>query len=113
MPTCPTALTWTAKPTSQCGATNSMFVVPMVRINGIPQDLPKGMVLDPSVLPQSSTGGTLLTPAAPTVVLDTSATIPTSVVGDDSFLLANPVPTGGGWLLVEGTTNKYIPYYQF
>lgn len=113
MATCPAALIYTSKPTAQCGVTNAMFVVPMVRINGIPQDLPIGMKLDPSVLPESSTGGTTLTVATPVIALDTSASIPTSVVGTDNFLLANPTPTGGGWMLVEGTTNKYVPFYQF
>jgi hypothetical protein len=90
-----------------------MYVVPQVRINGLIQDLPKGMVLDPSVLPISTASGSAFSVAIPNIVQDTSASIPSAVVGTDNFLLANPTPTGGGWLLIAGTTNKYIPFYQF
>ncbi len=60
-----------------------------------------------------TTGNTVALPtfveATPTIVLDTSSSIPTGVVGSDNYLLATP----DSWLLVPGTTNKYTPVYIF
>ncbi len=125
--TCVTALTFTSRTANCCPITGAQYVQPLIRLNGIPATLPKGTKLDPCVLPtllkcngapvvwgvdRLATCGDLaelFATATPTEVLDTSPSIPSAVVGSDVYLLAKPTK----WKLVPGTTNEYIPVYQF
>ena len=128
---CPTSLIYEAKPANQCGVTGAMFVRPLVRINGIPQDLPPHFKLDPCFIGAPLPGSIPLTslsagslPANVTLVagnfstLATSTSAATTVLGPDGAFHPLPVDldvqnltltAGAATLAISGGNTVNLP----
>ena len=94
--TCNSGRTFVLGSPTAYGTLSVRYIKPVVRINGMVQDAPQGMKLNPCYLPMdeiastigTGTAQTFQTTSAPATVTDN--TIPTAVIGADTVLLGEP-----------------------
>lgn len=79
-------------PVPRPGVTGQPYVRLLARVNGLVQDIPPGMALDPCLIPASSTpGGQVTIVQGPVPAMQNDSSIPNQQIGvEDSALLATP-----------------------
>ena len=100
-------------PVPRPGVTGQPYIRLLARVNGLVQDIPAGMLIDPCLLPAvSSPGGTQVTiVSGQTPSLNNDSSIPNQQIGvEDSALLATP--TRGFKQIVVNGEAVLVPDYS-